>query len=84
VFAGERAEIRPAYGKTWPSTRGKSRAVTIVFQAGFPQVAGEWPAKIRPVLSAIKLHVEDLFRGHDPARTDAITKLLKPLTVPRV
>jgi uncharacterized phiE125 gp8 family phage protein len=84
VFAGERAEIRPAYGKTWPSPRGKARAVTIVFVAGYAVVStGVWPKKLHPVLSAVKLRVEQLFRGEDPAREAAIANLLRPLKIPR-
>jgi uncharacterized phiE125 gp8 family phage protein len=42
VLAGERAEVWPAYGTTWPGTRCQPRAVAIAFTCGFGP-AGDWP-----------------------------------------
>lgn len=33
-----RGRIRPAYGKTWPSTRAQMDAVTVTFEAGYESV----------------------------------------------
>lgn len=85
VLDGERAEIRPAYGQVWPATRiDTARAVAIKFQCGYAKAAGEWPSKIQPIRSALKLLVEQEFSGEIQARTDAINRLLRPLTVPRL
>jgi uncharacterized phiE125 gp8 family phage protein len=96
VLAGERAEIRPAYGKTWPSTRCQPRAVTIAFTCGFaaPAAPATWPAKIQPVLAALKLMVGDLYAFRETAggadvsfaipMSAAVQNLLRPLRVPHL
>lgn len=86
VLTGERAQLRPAYGLTWPSTRTTPRAVEITFTCGWaaPEAGAPWPAKLQPIRSAILLRVEQLFSGFDTDRETAIRRLLKPLTIPRV
>lgn len=39
--SGRTARIRPAYGRSWPSTRGDMNAVVVTFTAGFDQVPGD-------------------------------------------
>lgn len=36
----EPARITPAYGETWPATRAQMNAVTIVYEAGYPEGQG--------------------------------------------
>jgi uncharacterized phiE125 gp8 family phage protein len=93
--AGERATVTPAFGKVWPVARCQARAVTVAFTAGWPApAAGQpWPAKLQPVIAAIKLMVGDLYANRETAVTDGRTaeipmsttveRLLRPLRIPR-
>lgn len=71
VMAGERAEIVPAAGLTWPSTQRQPRAVAIAFRAGYAKAktgptAPPNPADVPPqIISAIKLMIGDLFLNRE-------------------
>ncbi len=86
VLAGERAQVRPAYGQAWPSTRCTPRTVSITFTCGWTAPAADepWPDKLQPAIDAIKLLVEDRFAGPDADRQAAVTRVLRPLKLPRV
>jgi len=91
VLAGERAELRPAYGLSWPSARCTPRAVTITFTCGFADVAA---LKLDPIRAAIKLMVGDLYGNRESVSVGAVAaeipmsltvqRLLAPLKIPRV
>lgn len=50
--------IRPAKGKTWPSTQAETvNAVVIQFKAGHGDVAADVPADIRAAISMIAAHL---------------------------
>lgn len=85
VLAGERAEVRPAHGLSWPSARVAPRAVAITFRCGWAAPEGDepWPSKLQPVISAVLLKVEELFSGADPIRQANIARLLRKLKLPR-
>lgn len=93
---GERAEIWPAYGKSWPSTRCQPRAVSIRFRCGWepPAEGAAWPSKLQPAIAAIKLMVGDLFENRESGVVGTVSaeiksyatiaNLLRPLRIPRV
>lgn len=93
VLEGERAEIELAHGATWPSTRGGARAVAITFICGWARDPDQgWPAKVQPILQAIRLMVSDMYdnRGSEEAQSvgelqipTAAKNLLQPLKLPR-
>jgi len=96
VLAGERATLELAYGQSWPATRAESRAVSITYSCGWEAPAGgaAWPAKLGPVIAAIKLMVGDLYAARETYVTGTIAaqipmsstveRLLRPLKVPRL
>lgn len=93
---GERAEVWPAYGKSWPAARRQPRAVAIDFTCGWaaPTQGATWPAKLQPVLAALKLMVGDLFENRETGVVGTVTSelksyasasnLLRPLRIPRL
>jgi uncharacterized phiE125 gp8 family phage protein len=92
VLDGERAQLRPAYGKTFPSLRTTPRAVTITFTCGWaaPSGANPWPSKLQPAIAAIKLIAAGLYANREPtipaelAASTALKDLLRPLRLPKV
>ena len=56
------AIIRPAYGKTWPSTRPIPESVIVTFVAGFGDDPADVPETIR---TAILEHVGTLFENRE-------------------
>ena len=82
VLDGELARVLPAFDTNWPPVRITPRAVAITFTCGWEELsAGVWPAKLQPVIAAIKLMVENDFDGGDPQRADVIKSRLRPLRV---
>lgn len=52
------ARIRPAFGKSWPSTRHVPDAVTVRFTAGYGDAGDDVP---EPIRQAILAHVAQMF-----------------------
>ena len=52
------ARIRPAFGKSWPSTRHVPDAVTVRFTAGYGDAPDDVP---EPIRQAILVHVAQMF-----------------------
>lgn len=59
----EPARITPAYGKTWPTTRCQTGAVTVVYEAGYGDDAEDVPQAIR---QAVLLYVGHLYENRQP------------------
>lgn len=85
VAHGERAEVRPAFGFNWPTTRATPRAVAVTFTCGWPapDEGDPWPQKLQPIRAAIKLLVQERFEGSDERRQAAIRRLTRRLKLPR-
>lgn len=61
--------IKPAYGKSWPSTRGDTyNAVTITFTAGYGTTAAFVPESIKHILAFI---VANWYEKREPVDEDA-------------
>lgn len=96
VLAGERSQVEPAYGETWPATRRESRAVSIKFTCGWavPAVAATWPTKFAPIRRALLLIVGDLYENREAqvvstgvvsaVQNPRVQDLLRPIKIPRV
>lgn len=54
VGTGEPAEIVPAYGQTWPATRGMPESVRVRFVAGYGDAGSDVPG---PILDSIKAQI---------------------------
>lgn len=76
MLAGPVASVEPAHGLSWPSTRAQSRAVTIVFVAGYAAV----PAPIR---SALLLMIGDLYANRETGVTGTVAAEIKMSTTVR-
>lgn len=53
--------IRPAYGKTWPSTRSQMDAVTVTFQAGELSADDVNPA----LMASMRMYLADLYEHRE-------------------
>lgn len=58
LLQGEPAYVVPAYGESWPSTRGAGQDVTITYKAGYGATPEAVPAAIR---HAILVMVADFY-----------------------
>jgi len=67
--ARDPGRIVPAYGKSWPPTRGHINDVTVRFVAGYGASGAVMPAAI---VNALKLQVEILYDRSDSNYLDAI------------
>ena len=77
----EPARIKPLPGYSWPVTDGRIGAVTVTFNAGYGDAAGDVPENVK---RAIKLLVGDRFRHRDATSTrkgadDLFQKLVRLL-----
>jgi len=59
--------IVPAYGKTWPSTLDRVKAVTVTYKAGYGNLAASVPAALRQVIISLAI---DLYE-HPEANTES-------------
>lgn len=96
VLAGERSQVEPAYGETWPATRRESRAVSIKFTCGWavPAQGATWPTKLAPIRRALLLIVGDLYENREAqvvstgvvsaVQNPRVQDLLRLLKIPRV
>lgn len=57
-----RSRLVPAYGKSWPATRGQEEAVRIQFDAGYGEETDDVPAAIR---HAIMLLIGHLYENRE-------------------
>jgi uncharacterized phiE125 gp8 family phage protein len=69
---GSDGSIRPAVGKSWPTTRALPEAVTVDFAAG----ADDWNGVPQPLRDAIAEMVRAAFDGCDPGQ--AVRELIRP------
>ncbi|WP_374578302.1 head-tail connector protein [Phenylobacterium sp.] len=90
VLAGERAAVEPAITKTWPSALTARRAVSITYRCGWtaPAPGTPWPAKVEVIRRALRLLVGEFYEHRDSQAAVreplAVTRLLRPIRIPRV
>lgn len=84
----EPGEIEPAYGKTWPSTRTLTGAVTVNYVAGYSDSSTPATARLAVpacLRQAVKLVIEDMYRsrgtnviGGNVNKLDTLDAVLAP------
>lgn len=67
--------VRLKYGQTFPVTRSHPDVVVVTYTAGYGTAGSNVP---RPIRDALKLQVQQLYDGDDPARARTIEALCGP------
>lgn len=91
VHAGERAELEPVYGGSWPSIRRQRRSIAITFKAGYGATEADCP---RPLRQAVRFMVADAFMQRETSvlgisatevkSSVTVDRLIRPFRIPRL
>lgn len=77
-LVSEPARVEPAYGQSWPSTRCKLNAITVMYTAGYGD-RGDVPQAFK---QAIKLHVSGAYYNRDNPVEETTLKAISSLLWP--